>query len=252
MTSRRTFEPDGRAIPYLDEGAGPALVLLPGMGLDPTYLGTLASVLVEEDFRVVQVGSRRPSGDPVSLSDLARDVVDVMDHVGLEDAWIGGHAFGGEVARTVAAEHPDHTNGVLLLGVAGGGGATPEAADAWSAILTGATGINGEAAVRELAGPNADVQRAGNFLERSRDAEVVAHQRAAADGVVEGSLAPHVPVLVIQGAEDRFTPPSAGEQLRASAPHLVTVVTLDGMGHLFPLTHPGETAAVIEDYLDWD
>ncbi len=191
-TDRHIFEPAGRAVPYVDEGAGPALVLVPGKGIDPVHLGTLAHVIIEEDFRVVRIGTRGTAADTdtVTTRELAQDVVDVMDHLGIADAWVGGHAFGGTVARVVAREHHDRVNGVLLLAVE----ETPE----------------------------------------------------------DEPLAEGVPVLIIQGSDDQTTPPAGGERLRESAPGLVSLVTIEGAGHLFAATHAGETAAVIEDYLDWD
>ena len=108
----QTFEPDGRAISYIDEGTGPALVLIPETGQEIGSLGTLASILVEEDFRVVRLAPLDPDTD---VHELARAVVDVMDAVGLDHSWIGGHGFGGTVARTVPADHHDRVNGVLLL-----------------------------------------------------------------------------------------------------------------------------------------
>ena len=108
MTDTQIFEPDGRAIPYAVEGSGPAVVLIPARGMNITYLGALAHSVAMEDFRVVRVGSRRPSGQSavVSIRDLAQDVVDVMDHLEVDHAWVGGHAFGGSVARTVSLDHP--------------------------------------------------------------------------------------------------------------------------------------------------
>lgn len=122
MTQNHTFEPDGRAVAYADEGDGPALVLLPGRDLSIETLATLAHVLTEEGFRVVRIGHRRPGGGggsarPATVDGLAQDVVDVLDHIDLADAWVGGHAFGGSVARAVSAGHVDRVNGVLLLGV---------------------------------------------------------------------------------------------------------------------------------------
>lgn len=226
ITERQIFEPDGRAVPYADEGAGPALVLLPARGLDITYLGTLASVLVEEDFRVVQVGSRQPGTAGLTMHDLAQDVVDVMDHLGIDHAWIGGHAFGGAVARTVALDHHDRANGVLLLGVEG---SQPEP-------------------------PSGDTPD-HDFLARARDAAVDELQAAALAATPEAEwagVAPGLPALIIQGTEDRITPTANGERLQASAPDRASVVRIDGGGHLFVSTHAGHTAAVIEDYLDWD
>lgn len=224
MTEPQIFEPDGRAIPYVDEGQGPGIVLIPGRGLKVGYLGTLAGALTEEDFRVVRIGSRRPAADSdLTMHDLAQDVVDVMEHIGLANSWVGGHSFGGSVARTVSIDHPDRVSGVLLLGVEG----PADAADADSSEIS----------------PNA------------RDAAVETMQRAAEAATTDLewlTLAPSFPVLVIQGTEDRVTPPANGEQLQAAAPHLVSVVPVEGGGHLFPITHVGATAWAIEDYLDWD
>ena len=225
MTDAQTFEPDGRAIPFVSEGNGPALVLLAGQGLSIHYLGTLAHLLSEEDFRIIRIGTRRPAaeGAAVSIHDLANDVVDVLDHLQIKDAWIGGHAFGGSVARAVSTGHVDRVNGVLLLGVEG-------AIDATEPFDLSA------------------------LPEKSLDAEVAELQQAARAGA-QGELtaiAEGIPVLVIQGTDDTVSPVANGEALQAAVPAQVSVVTVDGGGYLFPSTHVGATSWAIEDYLDWD
>lgn len=189
VTELSTFEPDGRAIPYIDEGGdGPALALVVDRGLEGDALGTVAHFLIEEEgFRVVRVGLRKGS-DAASLQDLASDTVDVLDRVGLGRAWVGGHGYGGTVARAIAAGHADRVGGLLVL--------APE------------------------------------------EAQI--------------PLPAALPVLVIQGADDDQTPPEIGERLRDAAPERVSTATIDGAGHLFPATHPGQTAALIEAYLGWD
>lgn len=257
MTERQIFEPDGRAIPYFDQGEGPALVLLPGRGLDISYLGILAPMLAEESgHRVVRIGSRRPTdGAALTMHDLAQDVVDVMDHVGVAHAWVGGHAFGGAVARTVGFDHTDRVNGLLLLGVEA---AEPLSADA-AQVLETAFSDAGEDEILEilpaLVGDFANPLVAWRFFARARDAGVEPMQTAALASTPASewaALAPTVPVLVLQGSNDPITPVANGEQLRASAPDRVSVVALEGGGHLFAATHAGDTAGVIEDYLDWD
>lgn len=185
MTTPQTFEPDGRAIPFIDEGAGPAVVLIPETGQDIGSLGTLASILVEEDFRVVRVAPLDPASDVPAL---ARTIVDLMDAVGLDHSWIGGHGFGATVARAVPHDHHDRVNGVLLM--------APEPVDT--------------------------------------------------------PLVADIPVLVIHGTDDDVTPIGESERLVASAPAIASLKTVEGAGHLFPATHPGETSWFIEDYLDWD
>ena len=185
MTTPQTLDPDGRALRFIDEGVGPAVVLIPETGQDIGSLGTLASILVEEDFRVVRLEPLDPS---VDVHDLVAAVVDIMDAVGLDHAWIGGHGFGATVARAVPHEHHDRVNGVLLM--------APDAVDA--------------------------------------------------------SLVADIPVLVIHGTADEVTPIAESERLVASAPAIASLKTVEGGGHLFPVTHPGETSWFIEDYLDWD
>jgi pimeloyl-ACP methyl ester carboxylesterase len=217
MVDTQIFEPDARAIPYAVEGEGPALILIAGHGLNVTYLELLSHSVSEEDFRVVRIGSRRSADGPVSMSDLAQDVIDVMDHLSVTDAWVGGHAFGGAVARVVAHEHHDRVNGVLLLGV-------------------------------DEIGPSAEALAA--IPAPARDTEVDAVQQAAWE--TPGPLAEGVPVLVVQGADDPLAPPAKGEALQIAAPDRVSVVTVEGGGYLFPFTHMGATSWAIEDYLDWD
>lgn len=65
-------------------------------------------------------------------------------------------------------------------------------------------------------------------------------------------LAPLIPVLMIQAPLDDVTPPANGEALRSTAPERSSITTIEGAGHQFPVTHPIETAVIIEEYLDWD
>lgn len=189
MTDTQIFEPEGRAVPFVDEGDGPVkLVLIQEQGLAADVLGVVGHYLAEEaGFHVLRVGYR--SGDAeVSLDDRVDDVLAVIDHVGLQDTWIGGHGFGGTIARVLAAAHHERVNGLLLLGV-----------------------------------EENDI-----------------------------ALAPVIPVLIIQGTDDTETPPVNGAQLQAAAPERASVKSIAGGDHLFPMTHPIETAVDIEEYLDWD
>ncbi len=117
MTDIQTFDPDGRAIPYIVEGEGPVpLVLIPEPGQDA--LGVVGHYLAEEaGFHVIRIGYRPDAEGALSLDDRAADVIAVIDHLGLDHTWIGGHGYGGTVARATVAAHPDRANGLLLLGV---------------------------------------------------------------------------------------------------------------------------------------
>lgn len=186
MTDTQTLENAGRQVEYAVEGDGPVgLVLIPDAGLDSAALAVVGHYLAEEaGFHVVRVGTAKDA----SPAERAEDVLAVIDRVGLEHTWIGGHASGGTVARVFAAAHVDRVNGLLLLGV-----------------------------------EEADV-----------------------------ALAPMIPVLIVQGADDEITPAENGERLQSTAPERASIKTISGAGHLFPMTHPIATAVIIEEYLDWD
>ncbi|WP_309066567.1 alpha/beta fold hydrolase [Microbacterium sp.] len=117
MTESSIFEPTGRAVAYVDEGEGPVtLVLIPGRGLDADVLGVISHYLAEEaGFRVVRIDSGSQGEE--TLEERVADTLAVIDHLGIEDTWIGGHGLGGTVARTFANAHTDRVNGLLLLGV---------------------------------------------------------------------------------------------------------------------------------------
>ncbi|WP_426184194.1 alpha/beta fold hydrolase [Microbacterium sp. TWP3-1-2b2] len=193
MTQQSILEQDGRAVPYIVEGEGPvSLVLISGRELNGDGLGVVAHYLAEEaGFHVVRIGPRADSSGQdraTTLHDRVEDAALVIDHLGLDHTWIGGHALGGTAARIFAAQHTDRVNGLLLLGV--------------------------------------------------EEDEI--------------ALAPAIPVLIVQATDDQVTPSATAEALRSTAPERASIKTVDGADHLFPATHPIETAVIIEEYLDWD
>lgn len=112
MTDTRIFEPDGRAVPYTEEGEGPVtLVLVTERALESDGLGVVSHYLAEEaGFRVVRIGAGASESEQVA------DAVAVLDELAIEDAWIGGYGKGGTIARSFVAAHGDRANGLLVMG----------------------------------------------------------------------------------------------------------------------------------------
>ncbi len=256
MSALQIFEPDGRAIPFVEEGEGPvAIVLLPAQGMGVGYLGTLTHVLEEEGFHLVRIGPRAATDAVLTLHDLAQDVVDVLDHLGLRSAYLAGHAFGGALARTVALDHHDRVEGLLLLGVQSTEPLAAEASAALETAFSDADEPEQLAAMRVLAGERLGAELVWNAFSRSRDAAAARMQAAALEATPEAewtTLADSLPILVLQGTEDRVTPVGNGDALQATAPERASAARIDGGGHLFVLTHAGELGMQIEDYLAWD
>jgi pimeloyl-ACP methyl ester carboxylesterase len=55
---------------------------------------------------------------PCTRADLASDLVDVLDRIGIERAVLVGHSAGGVVAMQAALDHPSRVSGLVLVGTA--------------------------------------------------------------------------------------------------------------------------------------
>ena len=119
---------DGTQIYYeaVGEPADPVIVLVSGGGAQMiSWRPEFMALLVAEGFRAVRFDNRDTGlsqrfGGPedidggYGLSDMAGDVLRVLDHLGVASAHIVGHSMGGMIAQMAAIEHPDR---VLSLGL---------------------------------------------------------------------------------------------------------------------------------------
>lgn len=74
-----------------------------------------------EDVRAIAVDMHGHDGSadtPPSfrIEEMAADVAALMDHPGILRATVVGHSLGTLVAQPVAAEHPSHVDGLVLIG----------------------------------------------------------------------------------------------------------------------------------------
>src|SRR5581483_10440425 len=115
----RTATVDGLRLHYLDEGAGPAIVLLHGLGASTFAFRHNVPALACR-FRVVAVDlpghglSGRDAPD-LSLSAQARYVSGLLDQLGIERAVVVGHSMGGGVAQRIAIAQPGRVAGLVLI-----------------------------------------------------------------------------------------------------------------------------------------
>jgi proline iminopeptidase len=114
-------------LPPTLEGDGPHLLCLHGGPGMSDYLGILGEET--EGWRRIRYTQRglAPSttDGPFSVAQHVADAVAVLEGLGLEDAVVLGHSWGGFLAAALAVEHPDRVRGLLLvdpLGIVGDGG----------------------------------------------------------------------------------------------------------------------------------
>ena len=122
---RGTLIDSGRVrIHFTDEGSGPPVVLIHGFAVNADLNWRLPKITqaLAADFRVVSMDTRghglsgKPH-DPAAYGvAMVGDVVNVLDHLGLERAHVVGYSLGGFIALKMATLHPDRLLSASVLG----------------------------------------------------------------------------------------------------------------------------------------
>jgi pimeloyl-ACP methyl ester carboxylesterase len=242
------------ALECFSDGQGVPVVLLPGGSLAVGYLADLADALVAAGLRAVRINPRGAGAstgpmDGLTLHDLAADVAGVIEALGLEPAFVLGHAFGNRVARTVAADRPELVRGVILVSAGGKVQGNPEAQRALTTLFT-PTASPAEVldAMKWMVGSPENAPSVWERFEDARAPAAAASQMAAAQATpLEDWWSPpgDVPYLVIQGTKDEAAPVENGHQLKQELGERVTLVDIPGAGHLQPLEAPGPVAEAV-------
>ena len=113
------FDRDDLHINYRDDGYGLPFVFQHGLGGDVSqpfgvYKAAAGVRLIGMDFR--GHGETRPLGDESKLriECLADDLLALLDHLGIEQAVVGGISLGSAVAVNTALRYPGRVKGLVL------------------------------------------------------------------------------------------------------------------------------------------
>jgi pimeloyl-ACP methyl ester carboxylesterase len=117
-----SYRSRGQRLAYTIHGAGDRpMVLLPGLLLPARMNTPLAEHLAERGHRVIlldplgQGDSARPRDMwRYSMSQFARDVVALLDHLELDTAVVGGTSLGANITLEVASLAPERLRGMVL------------------------------------------------------------------------------------------------------------------------------------------
>lgn len=239
-----TVSAGGNELAYaVSRGDGPGVVLIHGAGGSrlawPPELRRLPDATV---YTIDLPGHGRSSGQGRdSIGDYARDVLALMDGVGLAEALLVGHSMGGGIAQMVALVAPDRMAGLLLLGT----GARLRVSDA---ILDG-LGARFDETVATISrwswGPEADSEwvAQGRQMMVETGAETLRRDFVACNRFdVRDRLGEiSAPTHVVTGEEDRMTPPRLGRSLADDIPG-ASFSLVPGAGHMVQLERPQSVA----------
>lgn len=106
--------------PYEVVGAGPDLVLVPGLGSSPAVWDGVVDALSSE-YRVHRVhvagfAGRPANGDPETvLERAAAEIIAHLDCENVDEALYAGHSMGGFLGLKLAAEHPGRIARLVIV-----------------------------------------------------------------------------------------------------------------------------------------
>lgn len=207
----QSFRSDGYEIAYLDEGAGPAILLVHGFAsnlrvnwVETGWVAALTGAgrrVVALDLRGHGASAKPRDTAAYALTDLADDAARLLDHLSLPAADLMGYSLGARVATLLAIAHPTLARTLVIAGMAGG-------------ILRG---LDRSAIIAEaLEAPNADL--VGDAVARSFRAfaertasdrpALAAAIRARRDVIAAADLAAlAMPTLIALGTADTLAGP---------------------------------------------
>jgi aminoacrylate hydrolase len=255
---------DGEDLYYEVHGAGPPLALVSGLnGVGAFWTPHLAELgarftVVLHDHR--GTGRSSPSRIDYSVEQMTDDLVQLLDHLGIEKAHLVGHSTGGAIGQTLAIDRPERIRRLVLSAT-------------WSAP---------DAYFRRLFGLRADVLRAlgpAGYLRASllfmrppawiRDHEAALDREMAA--MLAGFPLPEVmlsrieailrfdrraelariaaPTLVVGAEDDAVTPVYFSAELGRLIPGAETAILAAG-GHFFPVSAAEEFRRLLLGFLE--
>ncbi|MFK8054342.1 MAG: alpha/beta fold hydrolase [Woeseiaceae bacterium] len=231
-------------------GEGEDLLLVAGLGGMATFWHKQVEFLAQH-YRVIlhdHRGVGRSTDAPVvsAASEMAEDLVRLMDAMNIESAHIVGHSTGGAIGQNIAVHHPERVRSLVLS--ASWAGPTPLFVDTFRVrrdILINC-GVKHYMMVGSLLASPAwtltdSYQGMEHYLaDRIKHFAGLETELARLNAVMTHDLRHRVkeitaPTGVISAKDDSLTPPSMSDELADRIPGAVRVRLEEG-GHFCPVT----------------
>src|SRR5215204_5187146 len=213
---------------YTDTGAGHPVVLIHGYPFNRS-LWTEQIPVLSNGHRIIApdlrgFGDSDASPDTSTMNRLAADVAELMDHLDITRAVIGGLSMGGYVALAFYKQFPSRVRALILADTRAQAD-TEEAKQtrhqqAEKALAEGMAGI-ADAMLPKLLTPET-VSKHPEIVKRVRDMMLKQKPEGAAgallgmaerDDQTELLAGITAPTLIVVGAEDAITPPADSEKM---------------------------------------
>jgi pimeloyl-ACP methyl ester carboxylesterase len=259
----------GHRLRFVRTGRGPSVVLVHGFGSSLyTWKDVIAGLAADHDVVALDLPGFGLSDRPpdLSIEELPRAVVGLMDRLEIRSAALVGSSMGGAAVAIVAGRRPERASALVLVDAAGfhlGPGERPFFVRLAMSPLGGLLSrLPGQRLFVELA--LRDVLREPRLLTDERVAEYLQGTRQPGSpaairslgasleeryGAVEDALpGVRAPALVVWGRDDGWIPVADAERFRAAIAG-ARLVTIAGCGHLPQEQKPQELLRVLLEFL---
>ena len=255
---------NGIEINYADSGGdGPAVVLSHGFLMDQSMFDAQVAALAPE-YRVITWDARGHGGTlapgPFSYWDLARDVLALLDHLGIGRAVLGGMSQGGFVSLRAAMLMPERVRGLVLIDSQAGTeleANRPGYEQMHQLWLDQGPGPVQEVVAAIILGPGRWDGWYAKWAEQyaqwapSNLGQLTWPFRCLMDrDDITGRLGEiGCPALIVYGSEDAAIPVARAEDMRDGLAGPTTFAVIDGAPHASNVTHPDAVNAEILNFL---
>ncbi len=246
-------------IPYQVEGDGPAIVLINGATLPLAFWSPVAERLAA-GARVIRFDQRNAGASDFagsfSLLDVAADVDALLQALGIEQAVVAGHAWGGRVAQVFARDYPHRLRGLVVCGT--GGQIPPDIDPAWPREMAAARKAADRATWDDRM---TRLYCAAGYARRDPDGfratgDVIWNAPRVRAARPDMRIAPSpsywgratAPALLIYAEEDRFGTPANARDLHARLPGS-RLEMLPDAGHFLVREQAGRVAELIAAFV---
>jgi pimeloyl-ACP methyl ester carboxylesterase len=255
-----TLNSNGRIIQYSDTGGdGLPVILAHGYFLDGEMFSEQARALSPQ-FRVITWDSRghggtADNGEPFTYWDSARDLLGLMDILGIDSAVCGGVSQGGFISLRAALLAPQRVEGLVLFDTEAQA-CSPDDQLAYRQLFSAlsAAGPTDDLVIplaRQIIGDHPVALkwiakwRAARQMPLGAPAECLINRDDIVDRLGEITC----PALLARGSRDVSLPASRLDTLHERLPAASAVHSIHGAWHSPPLTHPEAVNRLLLSFL---
>jgi 3-oxoadipate enol-lactonase len=250
---------------YDRAGDGPPLLLIMGMSGTKHHWGEAVLEELRGDFDTIvydhrDAGDSTRTGKPFTIADLAADAAGLLQALELDSAHVMGISMGGMVAQELALAHPERIVSLMLgCTYCGGEGSVLASEGVIRRLAEAMSSGDRERAIRTAWEVNVSPSFAANedayarFLRTGMryglPVHVIMEQMKAISGHDTSARLPELKMatLVVHGTLDELLPVQNGHMIAGLIPDSRLEI-LEGIGHMFFLERPEQTAELVREY----